>query len=189
MSSEESLLLAGFVIGLVIIISCISIIIGRLSKGNRKRNPYLRTSRFVGDRYFVGSNGELRQIRSEDSRAASDWDSYMETISQSSDTCLDSPPQYDECMEPNSSPIYDTSEAPPPPIYDNSESPPPPPYSLVDPCRHSPPPQFLSLSLHQGSSDAPPYAVTEWDSSGRPVTPVSPREEAPPYETVVRGDH
>ncbi|KAL7830859.1 hypothetical protein SRHO_G00303610 [Serrasalmus rhombeus] len=177
MSSEASLLLAGIVIGLVLIISCITIIIGKLRKGNHKRNPNLRSSSLVGDRYFVGSNGELRPIRPDDSRTASDWDSYMETVSQNSDTCPDSPPRYDECVEQIAPPTYDPTEAPPP-------------YSLTDPCRwdRTPSPPFYELQVAL-SSDASAYPIRQWDFRDWSIASVSPSplplEEAPPYEAVV----
>ncbi|XP_072527438.1 protein BEAN1 [Salminus brasiliensis] len=182
MSSEASLLLAGIVIGLVIIISCITIIIGRLRKGNHKRNPNLRSSSLVGDRYFVGSNGELRPIRPDDSRTASDWDSYAETVSQNSDVCPDAPPQYDECMEPRAPPMYDPTEAPPP-------------YSLTDPCRwdQPPSPRFHTVYNLQMEllPDASAYPIRQrdfgaWSVSSSSPSPL-PMEEVPPYEAVVWG--
>ncbi|KAG9261207.1 protein BEAN1 [Astyanax mexicanus] len=181
MSSEASLLLAGIVIGLVIIISCITIIIGRLRKGNHKRNPNLRSSSLVGDRYFVGSNGELRPIRPDDSRTASDWDSYAETVSQISDMCPDAPPQYDECMESRAPPMYEPAEAPPP-------------YSVTDPFRWDHP---SSPRLHHAHydlqmellPDSSAYPIRQrhfraWSVASIPPSPL-PLEEAPPYEAVV----
>ncbi|KAI4898631.1 hypothetical protein NFI96_025992 [Prochilodus magdalenae] len=182
MSSEASLLLvAGIVIGFVLIISCITIFIGKLSKGNHKRNPNLRSNSIVGDRYFVGSNGDLRPIHPDDSRTMSDWDSYMETVSQNSDTCLDSPPRYDESVEHNAPPMYDPTEAPPP-------------YSLTDPCRWdgAPSPPFYEVQ-EALSSDASAYPFGQRGFRDRSIASISssplPLEEAPPYEAVVGGSH
>ncbi|XP_028812077.1 protein BEAN1 isoform X2 [Denticeps clupeoides] len=191
--SEASLLVsplvvAGIVIGLVLFLSCVTIIVGSLRKDSRLRNPHMRASYAPDGVSYGGSIGELRSTCIEEFPPAFDFDSYVETLSQVNAIYPDSPPRYDECVGPGATQIYIPTDDPPP-------------YSLTDPC--------------QGAGDQPgchpcrevgePSAGASWvaagsasrypirlpDPSQRPIASIAlsalPLEDAPPYEAVVGG--
>ncbi|KAM9727144.1 protein BEAN1 [Menidia menidia] len=162
------LVVAGIVIGLVLFLSCITIIVGSLRKDSRLRNPHLRASYGPDGFSYGGSAGELRSSCLEDFPPGLDFDSYRENLSQISNLYPDSPPRYDECVGPGSAQIYIPTDDPPP-------------YSLLDPCRGRSGPD-------DRSSDAPSdSAGAAWPSpSHQPVASISfPLEAAPPYESVL----
>uniref|UniRef100_A0A3P9DPD9 Brain expressed, associated with NEDD4, 1 n=1 Tax=Maylandia zebra TaxID=106582 RepID=A0A3P9DPD9_9CICH len=126
-SREASLLVsplvvAGIVIGLVLFLSCITIIVGSLRKDSRLRNPHLRAS--YGQSHEVdfcvstgqdsfsygGSAGELRSSCLEDFPPGLDFDSYRE--SQINSVYPDSPPRYDECVGPADAAWFSPSHYP-----------------------------------------------------------------------------
>uniref|UniRef100_A0A673HAL1 Protein BEAN1-like n=1 Tax=Sinocyclocheilus rhinocerous TaxID=307959 RepID=A0A673HAL1_9TELE len=163
------LVVAGIVIGLVLFLSCVTIIVGSLRKDSRLRNPHLhkqKLSRFVAvvstapdGLSYGGSIGELRSTCVEDFPPAFDFDSYVETLSQVNVMYPDSPPHYDECVGQGTQIYVPTDD--------------PPPYSLTDPCR-------------DGSSH---YPTRLQDFRHQPIASISlsalPLDEAPPYEAVV----
>uniref|UniRef100_A0A673H916 Protein BEAN1-like n=1 Tax=Sinocyclocheilus rhinocerous TaxID=307959 RepID=A0A673H916_9TELE len=75
------LVVAGIVIGLVLFLSCVTIIVGSLRKDTPDGLSY------------GGSIGELRSTCVEDFPPAFDFDSYVETLSQVNVMYPDSPPQ------------------------------------------------------------------------------------------------
>uniref|UniRef100_A0A665TJ81 Brain expressed, associated with NEDD4, 1 n=1 Tax=Echeneis naucrates TaxID=173247 RepID=A0A665TJ81_ECHNA len=143
------LVVAGIVIGLVLFLSCITIIVGSLRKDSRLRNPHLRASYeqmlyvSVGPDGFSygGSVGELRSTCLEDFPPGLDFDSYRDTLSQVNSLYPDSPPRYDECVGPGSTQIYIPTDDPPP-------------YSLLDPRQRGPEQEEQPLYT---SPDPSPY--------------------------------
>ncbi|KAK6294686.1 hypothetical protein J4Q44_G00355160 [Coregonus suidteri] len=87
------LVVAGIVIGLVLFLSCVTIIVGSLRKDSRLRNPHLRASYAPDGFSYGGSIGELRSTCIEEFPPAFDFDSYVETLSQVNVMYPDSPPQ------------------------------------------------------------------------------------------------
>ncbi|KAK1802218.1 hypothetical protein P4O66_021773, partial [Electrophorus voltai] len=117
-ASEPSLLVsplvvAGIVIGLVLFLSCVTIIVGSLRKDSRLRNPHLPSSYGIQvythrwwshcevvvfptapDAFsYGGSVGELRSSCLDEFPPAFHFDSYLETLSQINIMYPDSPPQ------------------------------------------------------------------------------------------------
>ncbi|XP_035252713.1 protein BEAN1-like [Anguilla anguilla] len=176
--SEASLLVsplvvAGIVIGLVLFLSCVTIIVGSLRKDGRLRNPHLRPSYAPDGFSYGGSIGELRSTCIEDFPPVFDFDSYAETLSQVNVMYPDSPPHYEECMGPGATHIYIPTDDPPP-------------YSLTDPCQRRDMPAMhnsLALEVSDGSSSATARLHTIASIS---LTAL-PLEDAPPYEAVVGG--
>lgn len=169
------LVVAGIVIGLVLFLSCITIIIGSFRKDSRLRNPHLRASYGPDGFSYGGSEGELRSTCLEDFPPSLDYHSYRDTVPQIGTLYPDSPPRYDECVGPSSTRIYLPTDDPPP-------------YSLLDPCQSG---------LEQGGSTecGQPSASATWFSPSdcalglqehRGITSISfPLEAAPPYESVL----
>nr|XP_055063857.1 protein BEAN1 isoform X1 [Misgurnus anguillicaudatus] len=185
--SEASLLVsplvvAGIVIGLVLFLSCVTIIVGSLRKDSRLRNPHLRASYAPDSLSYGGSIGELRSTCIEDFPPPFDFDSYMETVSHVNVMYPDSPPHYDECVGPGTQ------------LYVPRDD--PPPYSLTDPCRGE-----LTSNNYREMEDLPAgaswvstsssshYPTRLQDLRHQPVPSISlsasPLEEAPPYEAIV----
>ncbi|KAJ8400446.1 hypothetical protein AAFF_G00395700 [Aldrovandia affinis] len=174
--SEASLLVsplvvAGIVIGLVLFLSCITIIVGSLRKDGRLRNPHLRPSYAPDGFSYGGSIGELRSTCIEDFPPAFDFDSYVETLSQVNVMYPDSPPHYEECVGPGATQIYVPTDDPPP-------------YSLTDPHQgRDVPAMHSSLEIEEGASSV----------MGRlqPIASISLSalllEDAPPYEAIAGG--
>nr|XP_033796332.1 protein BEAN1 isoform X2 [Geotrypetes seraphini] len=129
------LVVAGIVIGLVLFLSCVTIIVGSLRKDGRLRQPHLRSDAGYGpdSSSYGGSNGELQSACIEEFSPAFDLGSYMETMSQVNIGYPDSPPCYDECVGPRATQIYIPTDDPPP-------------YSMADPCRNA---SSMSISLEE----------------------------------------
>ncbi|XP_056148283.1 protein BEAN1 [Lampris incognitus] len=180
------LVVAGIVIGLVLFLSCITIIVGSLRKDSRLRNPHLRASYAPDGFSYGGSLGELRSTCLEDFPPGLDFDSYTETLSHVNNMYPDSPPGYDECVSPGATEIYIPTDDPPP-------------YSLLDPCQRGAErevePRFSSpdSSPHHGETSASVswfspahYPMRLQDLEQQPIASISlPLEAAPPYESVV----
>ncbi|XP_041865795.1 protein BEAN1 [Melanotaenia boesemani] len=168
------LVVAGIVIGLVLFLSCITIIVGSLRKDSRLRNPHLRASYGPDGFSYGGSAGELRSSCIEDFPPGLDFDAYRDNLSQINSLYPDSPPCYDECVGPGSTQIYIPTDDPPP-------------YSLLDPCENG------AESEEQPSPDA--SASAAWLSPShyplglhehQHIASISfPLEAAPPYESVL----
>ncbi|XP_028279820.1 protein BEAN1 [Parambassis ranga] len=181
------LVVAGIVIGLVLFLSCITIIVGSLRKDSRLRNPHLRAS-YGPDGFSIGgSAGELRSSCIEDFPPGLDFDSYRETLSQISNLYPDSPPRYDECVSPGATQIYIPTDDPPP-------------YSLLDPCQggaeHEDQPGYTSPnpSPYCGETSASaawfspshyPLGLQQQQEHQHIASISFPLEAAPPYESVL----
>ncbi|KAM7408339.1 hypothetical protein PAMA_002173 [Pampus argenteus] len=179
------LVVAGIVIGLVLFLSCITIIVGSLRKDSRLRNPHLRASYGPDGFSYGGSVGELRSTCLEDFPPGLDFDSYRETLSQVNSLYPDSPPGYDECIGPGSQIYIPTDD--------------PPPYSLLDPCQTGPEqeeqPNYTSLdpSPYYGETSASAtwfspshYPLGLQEPEHQHIASISfPLEAAPPYESVL----
>uniref|UniRef100_A0AAY5KVI8 Brain expressed, associated with NEDD4, 1 n=2 Tax=Esox lucius TaxID=8010 RepID=A0AAY5KVI8_ESOLU len=194
--SEASLLVsplvvAGIVIGLVLFLSCVTIIVGSLRKDSRLRNPHLRASYAPDGFSYGGSIGELRSTCIEEFPPAFDFDSYVETLSQVNVMYPDSPPHYDQCVGPGATQIYVPTDDPPP-------------YSLTDPCqRGHQQADYTTLEMEEpsagaswvsaSSAAASHYPIRLTELRQQPIASISlsafPLEEAPPYEAVVRGQN
>lgn len=130
-SSHDSTLLvsplvvAGIVIGLVLFLSCVTIIIGSLRKDGRERDWRLQNPSYDGISY-APSFGDLSSVCTGDMSPALDFASYLGL----SVSYPDFPPRYDECVAPGSSGSYLPTDEPPP-------------YSLEDPQQ---PPRELTFS-------------------------------------------
>ncbi|XP_034041325.1 protein BEAN1 [Thalassophryne amazonica] len=179
------LVVAGIVIGLVLFLSCITIIIGSLRKDSRQ-NPQLQASYGPDGFSFGGSIGELRSICLEDFPPGLDFDSYGETLSQVNNLYPNSPPRYDECIGDGATQIYIPTDDPPP-------------YSLLDPCQRGAgleeEPNYTSpdLSSYFGETAATgiwfsschgPMGLQE-EEQQRIASITFLLEAAPPYESVL----
>ncbi|XP_061601673.1 protein BEAN1 [Cololabis saira] len=180
------LVVAGIVIGLVLFLSCITIIVGSLRKDSRFRNPHLRASYGPDGFSYGGSAGELRSSCLEDFPPGLDFDLFRQNLSHIDSLYPDSPPRYDECVGPGSTQIYVPTDDPPP-------------YSLLDPCHRG------AESEEQPSSTRPDPSPVYGEISGsaawlspsrspqglperghQHITSISfPLEAAPPYESVL----
>ncbi|XP_061077123.1 protein BEAN1-like [Conger conger] len=173
--SEASLLVsplvvAGIVIGLVLFLSCVTIIVGSLRKDGRLHNPHLRSSYAPDGFSYGGSIGELRSPCIEDLPPVFDFDSYMETLSQVNVMYPDAPPHYEECVGPGATQMYIPTDDPPP-------------YSLTDPCQGRDT-QAMHNCLEIEVSDGATGRLHTVASIS--LTALS-TEDAPPYEAVVGG--
>ncbi|NWT61699.1 BEAN1 protein, partial [Erythrocercus mccallii] len=140
------LLVAGVVIGLVLFLSCATIVVGSLRKDSRFGHPARGTaavdaninSCFAAPDGFSpgGSSAELRSTCSEEFPAACDFDSYLDILSQVNVMYPDPPPCYDECVGPGATQIYIPTDDPPP-------------YSLTDPCQRSEIPINIRISQEE----------------------------------------
>ncbi|KAM4607405.1 protein BEAN1 [Polymixia lowei] len=180
------LVVAGIVIGLVLFLSCVTIIVGSLRKDSRLRNPHLRASYGPDGFSYGGSLGELRSTCLEDFPPGLDFDSYTETLSQTNNMYPDSPPGYDECISPGATQIYIPTDDPPP-------------YSLLDPCHRGveeeeepnytnldPSPYRVETSASASWFSPSHYPIGLQDPGQQPIASISfPLEAAPPYESVV----
>ncbi|NWR47837.1 BEAN1 protein, partial [Regulus satrapa] len=128
------LLVAGVVIGLVLFLSCATIVVGSLRKDSRSGQPRAGGgaadatihSCFTAPDGFShgGSSAELRSTCSEEFPPACDFDSYLDILSQVNIMYPDPPPCYDDCVGPGATQIYIPTDDPPP-------------YSLTDPCQRN----------------------------------------------------
>ncbi|NXC96217.1 BEAN1 protein, partial [Certhia familiaris] len=116
------LLVAGVVIGLVLFLSCATIVVGSLRKDSRRGRAANINSCFAAPDGFShgGSSAELRSTCTEEFPPACDFDSYLDILSQVNIMYPDPPPCYDECVGPGATQIYIPTDDPPP-------------YSLTDP--------------------------------------------------------
>ncbi|NXO74908.1 BEAN1 protein, partial [Sitta europaea] len=140
------LLVAGLVIGLVLSLSCATIVVGSLRKDSRPGRP--RPAREAADASVNscfaapdgfshgGSSAELRSTCSEEFPPACDFDSYLDILSQVNIMYPDPPPCYDECVGPGATQIYIPTDDPPP-------------YSLTDPCQRNEIPVSVCLSQEE----------------------------------------
>ncbi|XP_044126493.1 protein BEAN1 [Bufo gargarizans] len=110
------LVVAGIVIGLVLFLSCVTIIIGSLRKDGGDRNWRLENPSYDGISYATSSFGDLRSVCTEDMSPALEHGSYLEL----STSYPDYPPCYEDCVGPGTSEVYLPEDDPPP-------------YSLEDP--------------------------------------------------------
>ncbi|NXT66401.1 BEAN1 protein, partial [Chaetops frenatus] len=134
------LLVAGVVIGLVLFLSCATIVVGSLRRDRRLGQPRLGreaadawrgratniNSCFAAPDGFShgGSSAELRSTCTEEFPPACDFGSYLDILSQVNTMYPDPPPCYDECVGPGATQIYIPTDDPPP-------------YSLTDPCQRN----------------------------------------------------
>ncbi|NXI13677.1 BEAN1 protein, partial [Irena cyanogastra] len=132
------LLVAGLVIGLVLFLSCATIVVGSLRRDGRIGQPH--PGREAADEMLInslnscfaapdgfshgGSSAELRSTCTEELPPACDFDSYLDILSQVNIMYPDPPPRYDECVGPGATQIYIPTDDPPP-------------YSLTDPCQRN----------------------------------------------------
>lgn len=176
------LVVAGIVIGLVLFLSCITIIVGSLRKDSRLRNPHLRASYGQDGFSYGGSVGELRSTCLEEFPPGLDFHSYGDSLSQINSLYPDSPPRYEECVGPGATEIYIPTDDPPP-------------YSLLDPCQEATGQGEDPDHTHTSTSSTDSPASTSWFSPGalhphclpgQHIASISyPMEEAPPYESVL----
>ncbi|XP_069822132.1 protein BEAN1 [Dendropsophus ebraccatus] len=110
------LVLAGIVIGLVLFLSCITIIIGSLRKDGGERDWHLENMSYDGISYATSSFGDLRSVCTGDISPTIEFDSYLEL----SASYPDYPPCYEDCVGPGILGIHLPADDPPP-------------YSLQDP--------------------------------------------------------
>ncbi|CAN2389483.1 1 [Pristimantis euphronides] len=142
-SSHDSTLLvsplvvAGIVIGLVLFLSCVTIIIGSLRKDGGERDWRLENPSYDGISYAASSFGDLRSVCTGDISPALEFGSYLEL----SASYADYPPCYEDCVGPGTLEIYLPAEDPPP-------------YSLEDP-------HFRQVSsLDTSPEEMPPSSQT-----------------------------
>lgn len=175
------LVVAGIVIGLVLFLSCITIIVGSLRKDSRLRNPHLGASYGQDGFSYGGSVGELRSTCLEEFPPGLDFPLYGDSLSQINGLYPDSPPRYEECVGPGATELYIPTDDPPP-------------YSLLDPCQEttghsgeelSNPDHTTNTSNSSGRGTSNVSASTSW-FSGQHIASISyPLEDAPPYESVL----
>ncbi|NXR97915.1 BEAN1 protein, partial [Oxylabes madagascariensis] len=140
------LLVAGVVIGLVLSLSCATIVVGSLRKDSRLGRPQRggeaadanTNSCFAAPDGFSpgGSSAELRSTCTEEFPPACDFDSYLDILSQVIIMYPDPPPCYDECVGPGATQIYIPTDDPPP-------------YSLTDPCQRNEIPINICISQEE----------------------------------------
>ncbi|NXC83705.1 BEAN1 protein, partial [Cercotrichas coryphoeus] len=125
------LLVAGVVIGLVLFLSCATIVVGSLRKDSRLGHPRLARDANINSCFAApdgfshgGSSAELRSTCTEEFPPACDFDSYLDALSQGNIMYPDPPPCYNECVGPGATQIYIPTDDPPP-------------YSLTDPCQRN----------------------------------------------------
>uniref|UniRef100_A0A8C5X0E0 BEAN1 protein n=1 Tax=Malurus cyaneus samueli TaxID=2593467 RepID=A0A8C5X0E0_9PASS len=179
------LLVAGVVIGLVLFLSCATIVVGSLRKDSRfghNREGRGRAASmnccFPAPDGFShgGSSGELRSSCTEEFPPACDFGSYLDILSQVNIMYPDPPPCYDECVGPGATQIYIPTDDPPP-------------YSLTDPYqRHEisigiciSQEEEASGTTRQAANDAvsTPAPTGIWNSS---ALPFNSSEECRPME-------
>uniref|UniRef100_A0AAY5EJ09 Brain expressed associated with NEDD4 1 n=1 Tax=Electrophorus electricus TaxID=8005 RepID=A0AAY5EJ09_ELEEL len=190
-ASEPSLLVsplvvAGIVIGLVLFLSCVTIIVGSLRK-DREAHAHTHTHTHTHARICKCTHRHVCTCRHANTmfliRNVTDWKVLGKvTQSQSLFFCF----SYEECVGPAATQIYVPTDDPPP-------------YSLTDPCHRDqlhPPHSCLEAQelpasaswLSVSGSSQHPIRLQDWIA--HPVASISlsatPLEEAPPYEAVVR---
>ncbi|XP_029109646.1 protein BEAN1-like [Scleropages formosus] len=163
------LVVAGIVIGLVLFLSCVTIIVGSLRKDGRLRSHHLHAREASDGLSYGGSVGELRSPCVEEFAPAFDFSFYTESPTRTGLVYPDSPPHYEDCVGPGATEIYVPTDDPPP-------------YSLADPC----------LEAFRPANPTTSEAQERWNGAsylaGTPVSYIGlPVENAPPYEAVVSG--
>ncbi|NXB65177.1 BEAN1 protein, partial [Struthidea cinerea] len=149
------LLVAGVVIGLVLFLSCATIVVGSLRKDGRFGHPQLGreaadaniNSCFAAPDGFShsGSFAELRSTCTEEFPPACDFGSYLDILSQVNIMYPDPPPCYDECVGPGATQIYIPTDDPPP-------------YSLTDPCQRN----EISINIYISQEEEAASGTTGW---------------------------
>ncbi|XP_069758144.1 protein BEAN1 isoform X2 [Narcine bancroftii] len=173
------LVVAGIVIGLVLLLSCMTIIVGSFRKDSRLRDSNVRAeASYAPDAFsFGGSIGELRSTCIEEYPPSFDFDSYTETLSQVNVTYQDSPPHYEDCVLDRVLAVY---------LHEDD----PPPYSLTDPWqRHDPSPRITRLqgATPQGTGGSTDVLAAEsWQVVSSISSSLSGQDQAPPYDHVVQ---
>ncbi|NWW19792.1 BEAN1 protein, partial [Falcunculus frontatus] len=152
------LLVAGVVIGLVLFLSCATIVVGSLRKDRRLGHAQLAreaadatiNSCFAAPDGFShgGSSAELRSTCTEEFSPACDFGSYLDILSQMNIMYPDPPPRYDECVGPGATQIYIPTEDPPP-------------YSLTDPCQRN----EISINIYISQEEEAAPGTTGWAAS------------------------
>ncbi|KAM4018684.1 protein BEAN1 isoform 2-T6 [Anomaloglossus baeobatrachus] len=132
------LVVAGIVIGLVLFLSCVTIIIGSLRKDGRERDWRLENPSYDGISYAASSFGDLRSVCTGDISPALEYGSYLELSVSSPDY----PPCYEDCVGPGALGMCLPADDPPP-------------YSLEDP--HLRP----EVSLGTGTTETPLGSQTD----------------------------
>ncbi|NXP34287.1 BEAN1 protein, partial [Leiothrix lutea] len=145
------LLVAGVVIGLVLFLSCATIVVGSLRRDSRLGRPQRGreaahaniNSCFAAPDGFSpgGSSAELRSTCTEELPPACDFDSYLDILSQVNIMYPDPPPCYDECVGPGATQIYIPTDDPPP-------------YSLTDPCQRNETPINICIRQEEEAGTA-----------------------------------
>ncbi|XP_062355759.1 LOW QUALITY PROTEIN: uncharacterized protein LOC134048174 [Cinclus cinclus] len=170
------LLVAGLVIGLVLFLSCATIVVGSLRKDSRLGQPPLARGAADAPDGFShgGSSAELRSTCTEEFPPACDFDSYLDILSQVNIMYPDPPPCYDECVGPGATQIYIPTDDPPP-------------YSLTDPYQRNEIPLNICISQEEETASGTAgwaahcaVRLQDWQqpSSGISVSPSA--EAAPP---------
>ncbi|XP_075693254.1 protein BEAN1 [Rhinoderma darwinii] len=153
------LVVAGIVIGLVLFLSCVTIIIGSLRKDGGERDWRLQNPSYDGISYATSSFGDLRSVCTEDISPALEYGSYLEL----SASYPDYPPCYEDCVGPGTLEIYLPEDDPPP-------------YSLEDPRLR----QELSLGI---STEEMPQPNTEHFQGSMPI-PTIDLHAVPPIQNM-----
>ncbi|XP_078066656.1 protein BEAN1 [Mustelus asterias] len=174
------LVVAGIVIGLVLFLSCMTIIVGSLRKDGRLRNSHIRTeASYAPDGFSFGESvGELRSTCIEEYSPNFDFDSYIETLSQINVMYQDSPPHYEDCVGHGASDLYLPEEDPPP-------------YSLTDPWQRSdsthqtPAEEEANPQRNRGPRSAPTVPPHYQQVVSSISSNTLPLGQAPPYEQAV----
>ncbi|KAE8608352.1 hypothetical protein XENTR_v10011476 [Xenopus tropicalis] len=155
------LVVAGIVIGLVLFLSCVTIIIGSLRKDGGVRDWHLEAEPSYDGISYAASIGDLRSACPGDLTPTFGFGSYLEL----NVSYPDAPPCYEDCVGEGAMELY-------PPTDD------PPPYSLENPHLSN------ELALSIGTEDTP---WTTQESSGHLLpTPLLSSlwlHFAPPYRT------
>ncbi|XP_053126451.1 protein BEAN1 isoform X2 [Hemicordylus capensis] len=177
----SAVLVAGVVIGIVLFLSCVTIIIGSLRKYRCFRHLQLRrdTSYTLDGFYYGGSIGELRTSCTEEFPPAFDFSSHRDSLSQVDVLHPDSPPRYDECVGPGAAQIYIPTDDPPP-------------YSLTDPYQQN---DFAidipwDGEVSSGTTERAAGYLVGLHDLPQPISSIVlsssfPMDAVPPYETVV----
>ncbi|NXC05341.1 BEAN1 protein, partial [Orthonyx spaldingii] len=150
------LLVAGLVIGLVLLLSCATIVVGSLRRDSRLGQPRLAREANVNCCCFAapdgfshgGSSGELRSTCTEEFPPACDFGSYLDILSQVNIMYPDPPPCYDECVGPGATQIYIPTDDPPP-------------YSLTDPCQRN----EISINIYISQQEEAASGTAGWDAN------------------------
>ncbi|KAG8437613.1 hypothetical protein GDO86_008359 [Hymenochirus boettgeri] len=154
------LVVAGIVIGLVLFLSCVTIIIGSLRKDGGVRDWHLDAEHSYDGISYTASNGDLRSSCPGDLSPNPQFGSFLEFIYP------DAPPCYEDCVGAGAMDLYFPTDDPPP-------------YSLENP--------HLSheLALRISTEDIPTQSIQENTSQLLPTTFLSSvsLQFAPPYRT------